>query len=95
MRISSRKPEEKPKANDQVPKLESTGQCTKLEPGKHTYVKDIETCSALVNCKDDCEITQPLFAESSAEKKVFSTTKYFLCCFLFNLGFTTQTYFLL
>lgn len=70
VRISSSKPEDKPNANAHGPKLESTGGCTKLLSGNCTYVKDIETSSAIVNCKDDCEIAQPLFAGSSAEKKV-------------------------
>ncbi|XP_020570614.1 protein PIN-LIKES 3-like isoform X1 [Phalaenopsis equestris] len=70
VRISSRQPEEKQNTNDQVSKLESAVDCTKIVPGNCTYVKDIETHSALVICKDDSEITQPLFARSISEKKV-------------------------
>lgn len=70
VRISSRRIEEKQNSIDQVPKLESTVDCTKLIPGNCTNVKDIETSSALVTCKDDCEITQPLSAGYSTKKKV-------------------------
>ncbi|PKU81540.1 protein PIN-LIKES 3 isoform X1 [Dendrobium catenatum] len=70
VRISSRRIEEKQNSIDQVPKLESTVDCTKLIPGNCTNVKDIETSSALVTCKDDCEITKPLSAGYSTKKKV-------------------------
>lgn len=67
VRISSRQPEVKQHPNDQVPRLESSKDCTK-SIGGWTDVSDLET--ALIICKADCERPQPSFAKSSTKNKV-------------------------